>query len=70
MNILDLICENLISVSWVKILKFFNADPDPGSNPGSEKGKKSDPGWKKIGSGILDKHPGSATPLGRYVCKT
>jgi hypothetical protein len=21
-----------------------------------------DPGWKKVGSGIRDKHPGSATP--------
>jgi hypothetical protein len=24
-------------------------------------GKDSDPGWKKLGSGIRDKHPGSAT---------
>jgi hypothetical protein len=24
-------------------------------------GKNSDPGWKKFGSGIRDKHPGSAT---------
>ncbi len=24
-------------------------------------GKKSDPGWKTFGSGIRDKHPGSAT---------
>jgi hypothetical protein len=30
---------------WVKILKFFDADP----------------GWEKVGSGIRDKHPGSAT---------
>jgi hypothetical protein len=29
----------------VKILKFFDEDP----------------GWKKVGSGIRDKHPGSAT---------
>jgi hypothetical protein len=56
MNIPDLFGDNLISVSWVKILKFFNADPDPGSNPGSGKeknrirdGKKSDPGsWRNI----------------------
>jgi hypothetical protein len=39
----------------VKILKFF--DVDPGS--GMEKirirgGKNSDPGWKKLGSGIRD----------------
>jgi hypothetical protein len=24
-------------------------------------GDSSDPGWKKVGSGIRDKHPGSAT---------
>ena len=24
-------------------------------------GKNSDPGWKKFGPGILDKHPGNAT---------
>jgi hypothetical protein len=24
-------------------------------------GNNSDPGWKKVGSGIRDKHPGSAT---------
>ncbi len=30
MNIPDLIFENLVSVFWVKkILKFFDADPDP-----------------------------------------
>jgi hypothetical protein len=37
---------------------------DPGT--GMEKlwirdGKKSDPGWKKVGPGIRNKHPGSAT---------
>jgi hypothetical protein len=52
---------------WVKILKFFDADPgtrirdekylDLGS--GIRDGKKfgsriRDPGWKKFGSGILD----------------
>jgi hypothetical protein len=42
---------------WVKILKFF--DEDPGS--GMEKVRIRDPGWKKVGSGIRDKHPGSAT---------
>jgi hypothetical protein len=30
------------------VLKFFDADLDP------------DPVWKKFGSGIQDKHPGSA----------
>jgi hypothetical protein len=34
-------------------------------NPGSgmEKVQIRDPGWKKVGSGIRDKHPGSATLL-------
>jgi hypothetical protein len=41
----------------VKILKFF--DEDPGS--GMETVRIRDPGWKKIGSGIREKHPGSAT---------
>jgi hypothetical protein len=41
--------EQLRNNFWVKILKFFDADTDPG--------------WKKFGSGIQDKHPGSATLL-------
>jgi hypothetical protein len=41
----------------VKILKSF--DVDPGS--GIPDGKNSDPGWKRVGSGIRYKHPGSAT---------
>jgi hypothetical protein len=41
----------------VKILKFF--DEDPGS--GMETVRIQDLGWKKVGSGIRDKHPGSAT---------
>jgi hypothetical protein len=32
---------------------------DPGS--GMETVQIRDPGWKKVGSGIRDKHPGSAT---------
>jgi hypothetical protein len=40
----------------VKILKFFDADP--GSR--IRDGKNLDPGWKKFGSRIRDKHPGSA----------
>jgi hypothetical protein len=43
----------------VKMLKFF--DEDPGS--GLETVRIRDPGWKKVGSGIRDKHPGSATLL-------
>jgi hypothetical protein len=41
----------------IKILKFF--DEDPGS--GMETNRIRDQGWKKVGSGIRDKHPGSAT---------
>jgi hypothetical protein len=36
MNIPDHISESLDPISWVKILKLFDADP----------------GWKKFGSGI------------------
>jgi hypothetical protein len=60
MNIPDLILENLVPVSvfGLKILKFFDADLDPGSgryvvNLGSE--------MVKVESGIRDKHPGSST---------
>jgi hypothetical protein len=43
----------------VKILKFFDADPVSGM----ETVRLRDPGWKKVGTGIRDKHPGSATPF-------
>ncbi len=48
MNNPDHIYESLENFFGVKILKFFD----------------SDPGWKKFGSGVRDKHPGSATLLG------
>jgi hypothetical protein len=41
----------------VNILKFF--DEDPGF--GMETVRIRDPGWEKVGSGIRDKHPESAT---------
>ncbi len=41
----------------VKILKFFYEDP----GSGMETVRIRDPGWKKVGSGIRVKHPGSAT---------
>jgi hypothetical protein len=55
----------------LKYLKFFDEDPGSGirdgdsSDPGSgmEKSLVRDPGWKKVWSGIRDKHPGSATLL-------
>jgi hypothetical protein len=45
MNNPDHISESLETIFWVKILKFFDADL----------------GWKKFGSEIRMKHPGSAT---------
>jgi hypothetical protein len=52
----------------VKILKFFDADPVSGIRDGDS----SDPGWKKVGSGIRDKHPGSATltSTDKYLCNS
>jgi hypothetical protein len=47
----------------VKILKFF--DEDPGFR--METVRIRDPGWKKVGSGIRDKHPGSATLTSRNI---
>jgi hypothetical protein len=40
MNILDHISKSLETIFWVKILKFFDADADPGS------GNLFDPGYK------------------------
>ncbi len=61
MNNPDHISESLEAIFWVKILKFFDADP--GSEAGIRDGKIRirDPGWEKFGSGIRHKHPGSAT---------
>jgi hypothetical protein len=56
MNNPDHISASLENFFWVKILKFFNADP------GSEM-ENLDPGWKQFGSGTRDEHPGSATLL-------
>ncbi len=39
----------------LKALQFFDEDPGSGGI------WIQDPGWKKFGSGIQDKHPGSAT---------
>jgi hypothetical protein len=48
MNILDHISESLEKKFGLKILKFFDADPDPGSGIFLTRY----PGWKKLGSGI------------------
>jgi hypothetical protein len=65
MNILDYISESLETNFWVKILKFFDADPeifltlDPGSgnlfDPGSGIGKIRiwDPGNKHPGGTLI-----------------
>jgi hypothetical protein len=49
----DHIFESLETIFWVKIL-------------GNRDGKNSDPGRKKFGSEIRDKHPGLATLSARY----
>jgi len=56
------------------LLKFFDAN----LGSGMEKIRIRDPGWKKFGSRIRDKHPGSATlvvcavsvPVVYYVYRT
>jgi hypothetical protein len=57
MNIPDHISESIETIFGVKILKFFDEDADPGIfltlDPGSV--------MEKFGSGIRDKHLGSAT---------
>jgi hypothetical protein len=55
MNIPDHMSESLETIFWVKILKFFNADPRSGD------GNNSDPGFGMEKIRIRDKHPGSAT---------
>jgi hypothetical protein len=60
MNITHHISESLETIFWVKIFKFFDADPDPGS------------GISMIGSemekiGIRDKHIWSATLPITYI---
>jgi hypothetical protein len=57
MNNPDHIYESLETIVWIKILKFFIADP----GSGMEKIQIRDTGWKKFGSGIRDKHPISTT---------
>jgi hypothetical protein len=61
MNIPYHISESLETIFCVKIIKLFDADPDPGIF------LPLDPGWKKFGSGIREKHPGSATLVFRLV---
>jgi hypothetical protein len=60
----DLIFENLVSVFCVRFL-FFDADLVPGSSILSTMDLGS--GMEKIGSGIWDKHPGSAKLLLQFT---
>ncbi len=48
MNIPNHISERLETLFWLKILKFFDADPGSGNL------FDLDPGWKKFGSEIRD----------------
>jgi hypothetical protein len=52
MNNLNHISESLETI-WVKILKFFDANPGwIKFRSGIRDGKNSDPGWKKFRSGM------------------
>jgi hypothetical protein len=61
MDIPDHISETLETICWVKILKFFDADPDPGSGNLFDLGS----GMEKIQ--IRDKHPRFATLPNLYI---
>jgi hypothetical protein len=64
MNNPDHISESLETIFWVKILKFFDAYRGGKKfRSGIRHGKNLVLGWKKFGSGIRDKNPGSATLL-------
>jgi hypothetical protein len=56
MNNPDHISESFETIFWVKILKFFDADPG-----GSGIFLIGDPGWEKFRIRDPGKHPGSAT---------
>jgi hypothetical protein len=63
MNIPDHISESLGYNFFFKNIKFFDADPDLTPEIFSTLDQGS--GMKQFGSGIRDKHPGSATLLYR-----
>jgi len=56
MNNLDHISACVGTIFWVKIVKFLDADPGSGM-------EKIRIQIRDQGSGIWDKHPGSATPV-------
>ncbi len=59
MNNPDHISESLETIFWVKIFKFFDADPESGMEKFGfgilDAGKNSDPGCTKFGSGITSR---------------
>jgi hypothetical protein len=66
MNIPDNISKSLETIFlWLKILKFFVVDSDPGSGIFVTLDLGS--GMEKFGSGIRNKHPGSATLVNSVV---
>jgi hypothetical protein len=62
MNIQDHISESLEAMFWVKIRKFFAADPNPES--GIVLTLDPESGMKKIGSGINIPNPQQCLKLG------
>ncbi len=63
--------RNIFPRAWeqffgLKILKFFDAGPDPGSGIFLTLDPRS--GMEKLGSGIQDKHPGFAALVSCTVC--
>jgi hypothetical protein len=58
MNNPDHTSWSLETIFWVKILKFFDADPGKNLDPGSGMEKA-----RILDRGFLDKHPGSSTLL-------
>jgi hypothetical protein len=64
MNIPNHISKNLEQFFWVKILKLFDANPDPrsGISLTLDQGSR----WKEFESDIRDKHPGSATLYDKF----
>jgi hypothetical protein len=66
MNIPDHISKSLETIFlWLKILKFFVVNSDPGSGIFLTLDLGS--GMEKFGSGIRNKHPGSATLVNSVV---
>jgi hypothetical protein len=60
MNNPDHISENLETIFWVKVIKFFDADPESGMEKfgsGITDGKNSDPGSATLPKDTTDPEP-------------